>query len=193
MSENAINKDLDPVRQIVMLPVGEVLPYEKNPRKNAKAIKYVKESIRKFGFKQPIVVDYKRVVICGHTRLEAAKSLGMDEVPCIVANDLTDAQVKALRLADNKVAEFSEWDDPLLNDELLELADISDIDMGDFGFGEIEGLDDEEAEKKEADVEKEASLTDCFQVIVECSDEEEQQAIFEKLSGEGLKCRLSTL
>lgn len=190
MSENARNKDLDPVRQVVMLPVGEVLPYEKNPRKNAKAVKYVKESIRKFGFKQPIVVDYKRVIICGHTRLEAAKSLGMDEVPCIVANDLTDAQVKALRLADNKVAEFSEWNDPLLNDELLELADISDIDMGDFGFGEIEGLDDEEAEKKEADVEKELEEKKDYRVIVECVDDAEQLAVYEKLSGDGLNCKL---
>lgn len=131
---SAPNSERKSARSIVMMPVSEVRPYEKNPRKNAEAVKFVKASIEKFGFKQPIVIDYKRVIICGHTRLEAAKSLGMTEVPCIVADDLTDAQAKALRLADNKVAEFSEWEMNLLGGELGELAELSDIDMGDFGF-----------------------------------------------------------
>ena len=145
--------------KIISLPIGEIRPYEKNPRKNAKAVKYVKASIEKFGFKQPIIVDSNRVIIAGHTRLEAAKSLGMAEVPCIVADDLTDAQVKALRLADNKVSEFAEWDLDLLGGELGELADISDIDMGDFGFDLSEfdniGLDDEETEVVEDEVPEE--------------------------------------
>lgn len=145
--------------KIISLPIGEIRPYEKNPRKNAKAVKYVKASIEKFGFKQPIIVDSNRVIIAGHTRLEAAKSLGMAEVPCIVADDLTDAQVKALRLADNKVSEFAEWDLDLLGGELGELADISDIDMGDFGFDLSEfdniGLNDEETEVVEDEVPEE--------------------------------------
>ena len=178
-------------RSIVMLPVSEVRPYEKNPRKNAEAVKYVKASIEKFGFKQPIVIDSNRVIISGHTRLEAAKSLGMDEVPCIVADDLTEAQAKALRLADNKVAEFSEWEMNLLGGELGELAEISDIDMGDFGFDLSDldnlGMDDEE------NAEKGVNLSDTYQIIVECESETEQQEFFEKLSGEGYRCRLSTL
>ena len=145
--------------KIISLPIGEIRPYEKNPRKNAKAVKYVKASIEKFGFKQPIIVDSNRVIIAGHTRLEAAKSLGMAEVPCIVADDLTDAQVKALRLADNKVSEFAEWDLDLLGGELGELADISDIDMGDFGFDLSEfdniGLNDEDTEVVEDEVPEE--------------------------------------
>ena len=145
--------------KIISLPIGEIRPYEKNPRKNAEAVKYVKASIEKFGFKQPIIVDSNRVIIAGHTRLEAAKSLGMAEVPCIVADDLTDAQVKALRLADNKVAEFSEWEMNLLGEELGELAEISDIDMGDFGFDLSEfdniGLNDEETEVVEDEVPEE--------------------------------------
>lgn len=177
-------------RAIIMLPVPEVRPYEKNPRKNAEAVKYVKASIEKFGFKQPIIVDSNRVIIAGHTRLEAAKSLGMAEVPCIVADDLTDAQVKALRLADNKVAEFAEWDLDLLGGELGELAEISDIDMGDFGFDDNLEMDDEEENGTE---EKGVNLSETFQIIVECENEIEQQEIFEKLSGEGYKCRLSTL
>ena len=176
-------------RAIIMLPVPEVRPYEKNPRKNAEAVKYVKASIEKFGFKQPIIVDSNRVIIAGHTRLEAAKSLGMAEVPCIVADDLTDAQVKALRLADNKVAEFSEWEMNLLGEELGELAEISDIDMGDFGFDDNLEMDDEEENGTE---EKGVNLSETFQIIVECENEIEQQEFFEKLSGEGYKCRLST-
>ena len=159
VEKNGSNFERKTARAIIMLPVPEVRPYEKNPRKNADAVKYVKASIEKFGFKQSIIVDSNRVIIAGHTRLEAAKSLGMAEVPCIVADDLTDAQVKALRLADNKVAEFSEWDLDLLGGELGELADISDIDMGDFGFDLSEfdniGLDDKETEVVEDEVPEE--------------------------------------
>lgn len=191
VEKNGSNFERKTARAIIMLPVPEVRPYEKNPRKNAEAVKYVKASIEKFGFKQPIIVDSNRVIIAGHTRLEAAKSLGMAEVPCIVADDLTDAQVKALRLADNKVAEFSEWEMNLLGGELGELAEISDIDMGDFGFDLSEfdniGLDDEE------NAEKGVNLSDTYQIIVECESETEQQKFFEKLSGEGYRCRLSTL
>ena len=128
-------------QNIVMLPVSEVRPYEKNPRKNADAVKYVKASIEKFGFKVPIIIDSNRVVVCGHTRLMAAKSLGMEEVPCIFADDLTDEQVNAFRLADNKVAEFAQWDLVLLDEELAAI----DIDMTDFGFDKVldpENLDD---------------------------------------------------
>jgi site-specific DNA-methyltransferase (adenine-specific) len=117
--------------RIEILPISEILPYAKNPRKNEKSVKFVKESIRQFGFKVPIIIDSKREIVCGHTRLLAAKSLGLSEVPCIVADDLTDEQIKAFRLADNKVGEFSDWDLDLLNNELSE---IGEIDMGDFGF-----------------------------------------------------------
>ena len=144
--------------KIVMLPVSDVRPYEKNPRKNAGAVKFVKASIEQFGFKVPIIVDSNRTIVCGHTRLLAAKSLGMAEVPCIVADDLTEAQVKALRLADNKVAEFSDWEMDLLGEELGELAEISDIDMGDFGFdlSEFDNIGmDEKTEVEEDEVPEE--------------------------------------
>lgn len=118
-------------KQIVMLNPSELKPYEKNPRKNRRAINKVAESIKEFGFKQPIVVDVNRVVIVGHTRLEAAKRLKLTEVPVIIADDLTEAQAKAYRLADNKTNEFSVWDSDLLGKEL---GDITDIDMSKFGF-----------------------------------------------------------
>ena len=138
--------------QILTLPIGEIRPYEKNPRKNENAVKYVKESIRQFGFKVPIVIDSNRVIVCGHTRLLAAKSLGLTEVPCIMADDLTDDQIKAFRLADNKVGEFAEWDMDMLGDELDAIAEACDIDMGDFGF---DLSDDEETEIVEDEVPEE--------------------------------------
>ena len=146
---NALKLSAD---KIVMLPVSEVRPYEKNPRKNADAVKFVKASIEQFGFKVPIIIDSNRVIVCGHTRLLAAKSLGMAEVPCIMADDLTDDQIRAFRLADNKVGEFAEWDIDLLGDELDAIADACDIDMGDFGF---DLSDEEETEVVEDEVPEE--------------------------------------
>jgi hypothetical protein len=105
-----------------------------------------------------------------------------------MADDLTEDQVKALRLADNKVGEFAEWDMDLLGDELDAIAEACDIDMGDFGFDDK--IDDEEENGTE---EKGVNLSETFQIIVACENEIEQQEIFEKLSGEGYKCRLSTL
>ena len=116
---------------IIDININELIPYEKNPRRNDKAVKFVTNSIKTFGFKVPIVVDANRVVVCGHTRLKAAKKLGLEKVPCIIADDLNDEQIKAFRLADNKVSEAAEWDFDLLDGEI---NDILDLDMGDFGF-----------------------------------------------------------
>jgi DNA modification methylase len=112
----------------------EIKPYEKNPRKNDGAVQYVAESIKEFGFKVPIVIDKDGVIVAGHTRYKAAKKLGLNEVPCIVADDLTEEQIKAFRLADNKVAEKAEWDFELLDSELDELFDF---DMTLFGFEDM--------------------------------------------------------
>lgn len=119
--------------QITELNLSDIKPYEKNPRKNDEAVKYVSESIKQFGFKVPIVIDKNNVIVCGHTRYKAAQKLKLKTVPCILADDLTEEQIKAYRLADNKVAEKSEWDFDLLTPELEEL-DFTDIDMEDFGF-----------------------------------------------------------
>ena len=129
---------------IVEKKIKDIKPYEKNARKNDEAVQYVAESIRHFGFKVPIVIDKNNVIVAGHTRYKASKELGLETVPCVVADDLTDEQVRAFRLADNKVAEFSDWDIDLLSDEL---ADILDIDMTDFGFDFAEEEEEEEEEK----------------------------------------------
>ena len=122
---------------VKMISVAELKPYPNNPRNNRAAINDLANSIRDFGFKQPVVVDVNNVIVAGHSRLEAAKMLGLKEVPCIVASDLTPEQVRAYRLADNKIAEKAEWDDDLLNLELADL-DLPDIDMSLYGFDEAE-------------------------------------------------------
>ena len=112
--------------KIILKSVDEIIPYANNPRRNDKAVDAVAESIKQFGFKQPIVIDGGGVVVCGPTRLKAAKKLGIKTVPCIVADDLTPEQIKAYRLADNKTAELAEWDMELLP---LELDDLQEFDM----------------------------------------------------------------
>lgn len=119
--------------KIINLKIDVLKPYDKNPRKNKDAVKYVAESIKEFGFKQPIVIDKNNVIVCGHTRLLAAKQLGLKEVPCILADDLTEEQINAYRLVDNKTNEFAEWDYELLNEELFNLPSL---DMELFGFEE---------------------------------------------------------
>ena len=88
----------------------KLIPYKNNPRNNDDAVPYVKSSIERFGFKVPMVIDTENVVICGHTRLKAALELGLSEVPCVIADDLTEDEIKAFRLADNMVAEQASWD-----------------------------------------------------------------------------------
>lgn len=133
---------------IVELSINEIKPYEKNPRKNDKSVDKVANSIREFGFKVPVVIDKDNVIVCGHTRYKASKKLGLSKVPCVIADDLTEEQIKAYRLADNKVGEDSLWDMDLLNEEL---EDIFELDMTEFGFDFAE----EETEVEEDDFEME--------------------------------------
>ncbi|MBS4881907.1 MAG: ParB N-terminal domain-containing protein [Peptoniphilus harei] len=125
--------------QIVYKNIDELIPYENNPRNNDNAVEAVAKSIKEFGFKVPLVIDKDGEIAAGHTRLKAAKELGLEEIPCIIADDLTPEQVKAFRLADNKVAEFAQWDFNLLG---LELGEIENISMEDFGFDELISGDD---------------------------------------------------
>lgn len=110
-----------------------MIPYANNPRNNDMAVEPLKNSIKEFGFKVPIIIDKDGEIVAGHTRLKAAKELELEEVPCIIADDLTPEQVKAFRLADNKVGELAEWDFDLLDLELEELENVN-FDMEGFGF-----------------------------------------------------------
>ena len=116
--------------EIINKKIEDLKPYENNPRFNDDAVQYVANSIKEFGFKVPMVIDKNNVIVTGHTRYKAALELGLKEVPCVIADDLTDEQIKAFRLVDNKASEFADWNFDLLD---LELDDIS-LDMTDFGF-----------------------------------------------------------
>ena len=120
--------------QIVDKPLKDLKPYANNPRHNAKAVKPVKESILKFGFKVPIVIDKNNVIVCGHTRFYASKEIGLEKVPCIVADDLTQEQIDAFRLVDNRTAEFADWNFDKLAEELSELQDF---DFEPVGFDDL--------------------------------------------------------
>lgn len=117
--------------KIIEKNIKDITPYENNPRNNEDAVEKVAESIKEFGFQQPIVVDKDNVVIVGHTRLKAAERLGLDKVPVVIADELTEEQAKAYRLADNKTNEIATWKFDSLNTELRELCDFN---MGRFGF-----------------------------------------------------------
>lgn len=122
--------------QIITKKIDEIKPYERNPRNNDDAVKYVANSIKEFGFKVPIIVDKDGVIVAGHTRYRASQQLGLKEVPCIIADDLTEEQIKKFRIADNKTGEIAFWDNEILRQEFADLQDFTD--MSDFGFGEFE-------------------------------------------------------
>lgn len=173
--------------EIKNISLSELKEYGNNPRLiNDEAIAKVATSIKEFGFKVPIIVDENNVIVAGHTRKLAAQSIGMDEIPVIIADDLTEEQIKAFRLADNKVAEFSEWDFDLLSAELDEL----DMDMDDFGFDEIE--DENNFEQEEEDTST-VDLDENVVIVVEADTEDKLEEIFTELVEEGYQCRLLTL
>ena len=116
---------------IIDKSLTDIKPYENNPRNNDEAVEPVANSIKEFGFKVPIVIDKNNIIVAGHTRYKAAKKLGLETVPCIIADDLNEEQIKAFRLADNKVSEIATWDLELLGNEL---DNIINIDMGEFSF-----------------------------------------------------------
>ena len=139
---------------IVEKKLSELKPYENNPRKNEEAVEYVANSIREFGFKVPIVIDKDGVIVAGHTRYKAAKQLKLKTVPCIIADDLNEEQIKAFRLADNKTAEMAGWDFPLLDMELAQL----NMDMEQFGFKEFDHGDIDDFFEDAQENEKEEKL-----------------------------------
>lgn len=152
--------------QIENWNINDVKPYENNPRKNDEAVEKVANSIKEFGWQQPIVVDKDGIVIVGHTRLKAAQELGLDKVPVLVAKDLTDDQAKAYRLADNKTSELAIWDFPKLNIELEDI-DWLDMNMEDFGFG-INSYFDDSVTKEPENTSKEIDLDEFSDDKFEC-------------------------
>lgn len=168
--------------------------YENNPRFNDNAVDKVMESIKEFGFKVPIIIDKDNVIIAGHTRYKAAKELGLEKVPCLIADDLTPEQVKAFRLADNKVSEFSSWDQDKLYSELMELQTM-DFNIESFGF-ESSGISTtttgNELEESDGDINPDSNFNykEQYGVIVMCKNEAEQEEIYSRLLEEGYECKV---
>lgn len=148
--------------KIVEVSIKDIIPYENNPRIiSQEAIDKVANSIKEFGFQQPIVVDKNMVIVAGHTRYKACEALRIGTVPVVIADNLTEEQVRAYRLADNKTNEFARWDDTLLD---FELSSIFDINMTDFGFSLDENFIDEDVDTEDKSKEftpKEQEMCTC--------------------------------
>ncbi len=167
--------------------LDQIRPYEKNPRKIPdKAVQKVAASIKEFGFQQPIVVDKDGVIIVGHTRLKAAEHLGLSQVPVIIAGKLTSKQVRAYRIADNRLSQETGWFEPDLISELTMLGEEDDYDLSFTGF-EVNELTKLFGETLiEAGDQKTGEIEQKFNVVVTCKDDEQQRELIERLTQEGL-------
>jgi ParB-like chromosome segregation protein Spo0J len=168
----------------------DLTPYENNSRTHSKEqVDQIVESIKEFGFTNPILVDEKGGIIAGHGRLEAAQRLSLEEVPTITLEGLSEAQKRAYVIADNKLALNAGWDVDALRDEITQLADL-DFDLALLGFDVNELarlLDNEDPQPIEQ------QYAEVFNIIVECSSEEEQEKVFNELDRGGYKCRVQSL
>lgn len=173
---------------ILDININEIKEYENNPRHNENAIEPVANSIKEFGFKVPIILDKNNVIVAGHTRLKAAKRLGLDTVPCLIADDLTEEQINAFRLADNKVGEIAEWDFDKLEEELLNINSI-DMSMFEFDLSEFEEKGKSETEE-DINTESNYNYEEQYGIIVICKDENEQQETYENLTELGYECKV---
>lgn len=165
--------------QIVDLKINEIRPYENNPRNNLNAVDVVANSIREFGFKNPIVVDRNYTIINGHTRYQAAIKLGLTFVPVIVADDLSEEQIKAFRIMDNKSSEFAEWDYEKLLAEIKDIENVYDNLESVVGFDDIEISELERAfsniEVEEPSDEVDYSFKPLASFSDECVEDDEEE------------------
>lgn len=184
--------------QIEYRKTSDLIPYARNSRTHSdEQVNQIASSIQEFGFTNPILIDSKDSIIAGHGRIMAATKLKIDEVPCIVLSHLTEAQKKAYVIADNKLALNAGWDDELLALELEELKEL-DFDLALTGFSEGElsgllGIDIGGATNEFGDSESEvvdSAYKEQHGVIVICSDEQEQESVFNRLSGLGMNCKV---
>lgn len=171
---------------IVYKNIKELKPYKKNAKKhNKEQVEQIANSIKEFGFTQPVIIDKNNCVVAGHGRILGAKKAGLKQVPTVCLEDLTEEQIKAYRLVDNKLNE-SEWDYSLLDEEMEDL--IGDMDMDLFGF-ELEEQQEKETKKK-----VEFEIKEKYEVHIICKDEKQMEQVFNDVKGYGQECKLvSTL
>ena len=181
--------------QIIEKELSWLKPYANNPRDNESAVEPVAKSIKEFGFKVPIVATSDGEIINGHTRFKASKLLGLEKVPVIIADDLTDEQIKAFRLADNKTGEIADWNESLLIKELEELDDL-DYDMGQFGFElDLDDADDADGDGYDdaGDIPDNIDVVETFALNVIVKDEAEQAELYEEMLGRGYEVKVVSL
>jgi len=175
------------------ISTADLIPYARNSRTHSDAqVAKLAASIREFGFLNPIIVDGQKGIIAGHGRVMAAQKLGMDKLPCIEADHLTDAQRRAYVIADNRMALDAGWDDDLLKVELKDLDAVGfDLTLTGFDLTEINSLFD--VDDSNEDLPERQDLNATFEVAVECEDETQQETVFNLLTKEGYKCRILTM
>lgn len=183
--------EISTVKSIEMVEIDRIVPYENNARLNDNAVPALMKSIQQFGFKVPVVLTTNYEIVCGHTRIKAAKKLGMEKVPCVFADDLTEDQIKAFRLADNKVSEIAMWDMEKLDKELASIGE--EIQMEDFGFNinlgeEEEAKEEGEFSEKESEGEPPVSRRGCVYSLGEhrlmCGDSTSEEDWERLMDGE---------
>ena len=178
--------------QIEQLKVGDLIPYVNNSRTHSdEQVTQVASSIKEFGFTNPILIDGEGGIIAGHGRLMAAKKLGLNKVPCIRLDYLTETQRKAYVIADNKLALNGGWDNDLLKIELTELDSLDfDLNLIGFDLSELANIFDPVTEEIEL---KEQTYSETFNIIIECDDEQNQESIYNELQEKGYKCQVQSL
>ncbi|MBQ6503163.1 MAG: ParB N-terminal domain-containing protein [Flexilinea sp.] len=174
--------------KIVYKDINDLQMYENNPRKNSDAVQYVANSIQQFGFRNPIIIDKDNTIVCGHTRYKAARRLKMAKVPCIMADDLDEDQIRAFRLADNKVAEMATWDYDRLEQEFA-LIDPLEFDIADFGF--FPNYEPDEDEEEEEEEQASGGLEPSYSLIIDCESKAEQKDVYERLAKMGIIARMA--
>ena len=184
MGKTTNKKDVE--LNIVYRNIKDLKPYKKNAKKHPKEqVERIANSIKEFGFTQPVIIDSNNCVVAGHGRILGAKKAGLKQVPTVMLEKLTEEQIKAYRLVDNKLNE-SDWDFSLLDEELGILSE--DIDMELFGFDT--DMSDEELEKKKIEFE----IKEKYEVHIICKDEKQMEQVYNKTKGMGIDCKLvSTL
>jgi ParB-like chromosome segregation protein Spo0J len=178
--------------KIEHIEIESLIPYARNSRTHSDAqVAQIAASIKEFGFTNPVLIDQKGVIIAGHGRVMAARKLKLAEVPCIRLGYLTDTQKRAYVIADNKLALNAGWDNEMLKVEFSDLGELNyNLELTGFDLQEIANILDDQDDIEEPEG---VGYKEVFNIIVECSSEEEQEKIFNRLDTEGYKCRVQSL
>lgn len=175
------------IAEVREVSLSSLVPYERNAKIHGpEQVEKLKASIKEFGFLSPCLIDREYNIIAGHGRVRAARELGMETVPCVFVEGLSEEQRRAYILADNRLTELGEWD--------MELVDIELAELGEMGFNvELTGFSVDIDDPTEDREKNDAKFTDTLSVVVSCESEDDAEIIYNELTERGYKCRISTL